>query len=71
MMQSGRVDFGAMEAVVFGKPASEAVAEEAGRLILHGRTSCIMLPTVMRWNKPVDAERQAFGSRPASLAQLR
>jgi maleylacetate reductase len=24
----------------------------------HGHTSCIMLPSVMRWNKPVNAERQ-------------
>jgi maleylacetate reductase len=26
----------------------------------HGHTSCIMLPAVMRWNKPVNAERQAL-----------
>jgi maleylacetate reductase len=24
----------------------------------HGYTSCVMLPAVMRWNKPVNAERQ-------------
>jgi maleylacetate reductase len=24
----------------------------------HGYTSCVMLPSVMRWNKPVNAERQ-------------
>ena len=28
--------------------------------IPHGHTSCIMLPAVMRWNKPVNAERQAL-----------
>jgi len=28
----------------------------------HGHTSCIMLPAVMRWNKPVNAERQALVS---------
>ncbi len=28
--------------------------------IPHGHTSCIMLPFVMRWNKPVNAERQAL-----------
>ena len=28
--------------------------------IPHGHTSCIMLPSVMRWNKPVNAERQAL-----------
>jgi len=26
----------------------------------HGHTSCIMLPAVMRWNKPANAERQAL-----------
>ena len=26
----------------------------------HGHTSCIMLPAVMRWNKPVNADRQAL-----------
>jgi len=26
----------------------------------HGHTSCIMLPAVMRWNKAVNAERQAL-----------
>jgi len=28
----------------------------------HGYTSCVMLPSVMRWNKPVNAERQALVS---------
>ena len=28
--------------------------------ISHGHTSCIMLPAVMRWNRPVNAERQAL-----------
>ena len=28
--------------------------------IPHGHTSCIMLPAVMRWNRPVNAERQAL-----------
>jgi alcohol dehydrogenase class IV len=28
--------------------------------IPHGHTSCIMLPAVMRWNKPANAERQAI-----------
>jgi len=26
----------------------------------HGHTSCVMLPSVMRWNKPVNADRQAL-----------
>lgn len=28
--------------------------------IPHGHTSCIMLPAVMRWNRPVNADRQAL-----------
>jgi maleylacetate reductase len=28
--------------------------------IPHGHTSCIMLPSVMRWNKPANADRQAM-----------
>src|SRR5262249_50560916 len=32
MAGSGRINFGTMDAVVFGKPAAEAVAEEARRL---------------------------------------
>nr|WP_294521985.1 iron-containing alcohol dehydrogenase [uncultured Rhodopila sp.] len=28
--------------------------------IPHGHTSCIMLPAVMRWNKPANADRQAM-----------
>ena len=28
--------------------------------IPHSHTSCVMLPAVMRWNKPVNAERQAM-----------
>jgi maleylacetate reductase len=28
----------------------------------HGYTSCVMLPAVMRWNSPVNAERQALVS---------
>jgi maleylacetate reductase len=28
----------------------------------HGYTSCVMLPSVLRWNKPANAERQALVS---------
>jgi alcohol dehydrogenase class IV len=28
--------------------------------IPHGHTSCIMLPAVMRWNKPANAGKQAL-----------
>ncbi|MCB1509615.1 MAG: iron-containing alcohol dehydrogenase [Hyphomicrobiaceae bacterium] len=38
----------------------------------HGHTSCVMLPAVMRWNRPVNAARQALVStamgRPAEDA---
>jgi maleylacetate reductase len=34
----------------------------------HGHTSCIMLPAVMRWNKPVNADRQALISMAMSEA---
>jgi len=38
----------------------------------HGHTSCIMLPAVMRWNEPVNADRQALISiamgRPSDAA---
>jgi maleylacetate reductase len=36
--------------------------------IPHGHTSCIMLPAVMRWNKPANAERQALVSAAMSQA---
>ena len=32
----------------------------AGYDVPHGYTSCVMLPSVMRWNKPANAERQAL-----------
>jgi maleylacetate reductase len=32
MPQSGRIAFGAVEAVVFGRPAAEAIFEEISRL---------------------------------------
>lgn len=39
----------------------------------HGHTSCVMLPAVMRWNRPANAERQAvaaaaMGGRPGEEA---
>jgi alcohol dehydrogenase class IV len=42
--------------------ASHGIGYVLGALfdIPHGHTSCIMLPAVMRWNKPVNAESQAL-----------
>ena len=42
--------------------ASHGIGHVLGAMfdIPHGHTSCIMLPAVMRWNKSVNAERQAL-----------
>ncbi len=42
--------------------ASHGIGYVLGGLfdIPHGHTSCIMLPAVMRWNKPANAARQAL-----------
>src|SRR5204862_2654348 len=42
--------------------ASHGIGYVLGALfdIPHGHTSCIMLPALMRWNKPVNSERQAL-----------
>jgi maleylacetate reductase len=42
--------------------ASHGIGYVLGALfdIPHGHTSCIMLPAVMRWNKPANTERQAL-----------
>ena len=42
--------------------ASHGIGYVLGALfdVPHGYTSCVMLPAVMRWNKPASAERQAL-----------
>jgi maleylacetate reductase len=42
--------------------ASHGIGYVLGALfdVPHGYTSCVMLPAVMRWNKPANAERQAL-----------
>ncbi|HJQ60899.1 MAG TPA: iron-containing alcohol dehydrogenase [Vineibacter sp.] len=44
------------------KGASHAIGHILGGTagVPHGYTSCVMLPFVMKWNKPVNAERQAI-----------
>jgi maleylacetate reductase len=44
--------------------ASHGIGYVLGALfdVPHGYTSCVMLPSVMRWNKPDNAERQALVS---------
>jgi maleylacetate reductase len=53
-----------MAAIAAGVPmgASHGIGYVLGALfdIPHGHTSCIMLPAVMRWNKPANAARQAL-----------
>ncbi|KIZ45879.1 alcohol dehydrogenase [Rhodopseudomonas palustris] len=53
-----------MGALVSGVPmgASHGIGYVLGAVfdVPHGHTSCIMLPAVMRWNKPANAERQAL-----------
>ena len=53
-----------MAPLVAGVPmgASHGIGYVLGAVfdIPHGHTSCIMLPSVMRWNKQANAERQAL-----------
>jgi len=53
-----------MGALAGGVPmgASHGIGYVLGAVfdIPHGHTSCIMLPSVMRWNKSVNADRQAM-----------
>ena len=53
-----------MGALAGGVPmgASHGIGYVLGAVfdIPHGHTSCIMLPSVMRWNKPANADRQAL-----------
>jgi maleylacetate reductase len=53
-------------ALVSGVPmgASHGIGYVLGSAhgVPHGYTSCVMLPFVMRWNKPANAERQALVS---------
>jgi maleylacetate reductase len=60
MLQSGRVVFGQMEEVVFGRPAAQAVAElahEAQRVFL------IVSGTLNRATDEIDKVRRALGNR--------
>ena len=53
-----------MTPLVSGVPmgASHGIGYVLGAVfdIPHGHTSCIMLPSVMRWNKPANADKQAL-----------
>jgi maleylacetate reductase len=66
MIQSGRVVFGAMEEVLFGKPAAEAIAEEAGRLNAR-RVFLMVSGTLNRNTDEIAAIRRALGGRCAGV----
>src|SRR4029077_19446385 len=66
MLQSGRVAFGAMETVVFGKPAAETVAEEARRRDPE-RVFLMVSGTLNRTTDEIAKVRRALGNRFAGL----
>jgi maleylacetate reductase len=66
MLQSGRVAFGAMETVVFGKPAAETVAEEARRRDAE-RVFLMVSGTLNRTTDEITKVRRALGNRFAGL----
>ena len=66
MLHSGRVAFGAMEAVVFGKPAAEAIAEEVRRLDAE-RVFLMVSGTLNRTTDEIADVRRALGNRYAGI----
>ena len=64
-MHQGRVVFGAMEEVVFGRPASEAVVEQMDRL---GATRAFLMVsgTLNRETDEIEKIRRALGTRHAA-----
>src|SRR5215475_4284366 len=65
-MHSGRVDFGAMERVVFGKPVAEVVAEEARQREAE-RVFVMASGTLNRTTDEVAKVRRALGNRYAGV----
>ena len=66
MLQSGRVAFGAMEAVTFGKPAAETLAEEARRRDAR-RVFLMVSGTLNRTTDEIAKVRRALGNRFAGV----
>ena len=66
MLHSGRVDFGEMERVVFGRPAAEVVAEEARQREAE-RLFVMASGTLNRTTDEVTKVRRALGNRFAGL----
>jgi maleylacetate reductase len=66
MLHSGRVDFGEMETVEFGRPAAEVVAQEARRREAE-RVFLMASGTLNRTSDEVAKVRRALGNRFAGL----
>jgi maleylacetate reductase len=66
MPRPGRVEFGEMDAVVFGKPAAEAIAEEARRYGAE-RVFLMVSGTLNRTTGEIDEVRRALGHRCAGV----
>jgi maleylacetate reductase len=66
MLRSGRVVFGEMDEVVYGRPAAEAIAEQARRL---GATRVFLMVsrTLARDTDEIEKVRQALGNRCAGV----
>ncbi len=62
MLSSGRVVFGKMEEVVFGKPAAEAVAEQVARLGAE-RVFLMVSGTLNRSTDEIEKVRRALGNK--------
>src|SRR3954454_23543296 len=66
MLQSGRIPFGAMEAVTFGRPAAETLAEEARRRDAK-RIFLMVSGTLNRTTDEIAKVRSSLGNRFARL----
>jgi maleylacetate reductase len=66
MLQSGRVAFGAMETVAFGKPAADTLADEARRRDAK-RVFLMVSGTLNRTTDEIAKVRRALGNRFAGL----
>src|SRR3977135_3983580 len=66
MPRAGRIAFGEMEAVTFGRPAAEVMAEEA-RPAAAGRVFLMTSGTLNRATDEIAKVRRALGNRCAGL----
>src|SRR5215471_12819064 len=66
MLRSGRVEFGEMDAVVFGKPAAEGIAAEARRYGAE-RVFLMVSGTLNRATDEIANVREALGNRCAGV----